>query len=77
MVDKLKKDSEIASVKTQVGAKSFDKVVTCIAKTLKKDASGSDLDDYVHGKKQLDDVKGNKDSAKVDATACVKNALGK
>jgi hypothetical protein len=73
---KLKSESEIASVKTEVGAGKFDKVVSCIAKTLKKDANGSDLDDYVHGKKTIDQVKGNKGAAKVDVTSCVKSAIG-
>lgn len=74
--NRLSKESEIASVKTQVGAAKFDKVVSCIAKTLKKDANGADLDDYVHGKKTINQVKGNKGAAKIDVTSCVKSAIG-
>lgn len=74
--NKLKQESELASVKTQVGTTKFNSVVSCIAKTLKKDANGGDLDNYVHGKMKIDAVKGNKDSAKLDVTSCVKSALG-
>lgn len=72
---KLKKESSLAIVKTKVGAAKFGTVVTCIAKTLKKDANSGDLENYVKGNKSIDDIGGNSTKAKSDVTACIKTAL--
>ncbi|WP_375491501.1 hypothetical protein [uncultured Jatrophihabitans sp.] len=74
---RLKKDSEITQVKTSVGAAKYDTFVSCVAKALKKDATGSDLDDYVNNKKSLDDISGNAKAAKTDAQNCAKAAVSK
>jgi hypothetical protein len=72
----LKKDSQITVAKAKLSGDKYDKFISCLAQALKKDASGSDVDAYVHGKKKLGSIKGNKGAATKDATACTKAALG-
>ena len=80
---KLKKDSQVKSLLDQLpsAAKSkSDVIISCIAKALKKDASGGTLDDYVNGDGSLDDIRGkdsdSKDKATADVKSCVTTALG-
>ncbi len=78
---KLKSEPTIQSVIQQGGTKGkvATQLVDCIAKALKKDASGSDLKKYVDGKMNLNDVggksKGSANKAEADAKSCATSAV--
>jgi hypothetical protein len=73
---KLKSEPEIQQILDQGGAKATvtSQIVTCIADALEKNASQSDLKDYVNGKKNIDDIggasKGSGDAASAEVKSC-------
>jgi PBP1b-binding outer membrane lipoprotein LpoB len=79
---KLKQDPEIKQLESSVGAASskVQKVISCIATALQKDANPDDLNKYVAGKIGLSDVSGragvSAKKAEQDTENCAKNALG-
>jgi ABC-type oligopeptide transport system substrate-binding subunit len=78
---KLKSEPSLQTVLNQGGtkAKIANQLVDCIAKALKKDASQSDLNKYVDGKMNLNDVggkaKGSANKAQTDAKTCATNVV--
>lgn len=77
---KLKTESDFKSLASETGKKAEvgNKVISCIAKTLEKDATPSSLNDYVNGKIKPDDIKfksGSSSDAKSDAESCTKSVL--
>ncbi len=73
---KLQSEPEIQQLLSQGGAKATvtSQLVSCIADALEKNASQSDLKDYVNGKKNLDDIggatKGSANAANSEAKNC-------
>ncbi len=78
IVTQLGKEPEFAAVKAALPAKQYDKAVTCIAEYLHDKGKGSDVDDWVAGKKKLADVRGSdsESNASKKAQDCVKEATG-
>jgi hypothetical protein len=76
---KLKKEPTIQQLLQQGGKKAnlTTKLVDCVATALEKNADPSDLQKYVKGQMNLDDIggkaKGSANSAKSELTTCAKN----
>ncbi len=71
---KLKSDNNLSTEKHDLQSAQFDKLVTCLATTLKKHATAADLKSYVGGSKNLYDVQGTDASTvQSDAQKCMKD----
>lgn len=78
IVNQLGKEPEFAAVKAALPAKQYDKVARCIAEYLHDKGKGSDVDDWIAGKKKLAEVRGSdsEENASAQGGKCIKEATG-